>query len=421
MKRTRTGRGPALLPLLLLLLTLGSCMGVEERYEEPVEPPASRDESSPSSGAEPAEPEAPETGTEEKGEESGIEYALGGARGDASAEDTVPAWTEETDAPAALGIMPSGKSKISAASGSASARPAAAQASGLKAGFADDNRQFNYFIQFLSEYGPGTGCIPIPIEERIILRVRDRDGKSVPNAEVRVYGAKGQELTWGRTFADGSFLIFPAEHGAEQSYAVEIIYNQQRQRMALDRFGRREVEVAFDAPRAQMSRIPLDLLFILDTTGSMGEEIQRLKTTIELINLNLSALSIRPRVRFGMVLYKDRGDEYVTRVVPFTEDIRAFQSSLDQVVASGGGDTPEDLQEALRRAMELSWNRDGVRLGFIITDAPPHLDYAQRYTYARAAAEAKGKAVKLFSVGTGGLDLLGEIVLRQIAQYTSAK
>jgi hypothetical protein len=108
-------------------------------------------------------------------------------------------------------------------------------------------------------------------------------------------------------------------------------------------------------------------------------------------------------------------------MIPFTEDLQAFQASLDQVEASGGGDTPEDLQAALEAAMKMSWNRGGVRLAFIVTDAPPHLDYGQNYTYALAAEEAKEKGIKFFSVGTGGLDLLGEVVLRQIAQYTSAK
>jgi hypothetical protein len=71
--------------------------------------------------------------------------------------------------------------------------------------------------------------------------------------------------------------------------------------------------------------------------------------------------------------------------------------------------------------MGLDWNRDGIRLGFVITDAPPHLDYGQSYTYVQAAREARQKGIKLFSVGTGGLDLSGEIVLRQVSQYTSAK
>jgi len=60
-------------------------------------------------------------------------------------------------------------------------------------------------------------------------------------------------------------------------------------------------------------------------------------------------------------------------------------------------------------------------LAFIITDAPAHLDYGQQYTYAVAARQARRKAVKFFSIGTGGLDIDGEYILRQIAQFTGGK
>jgi Mg-chelatase subunit ChlD len=340
------------------------------------------------------------------------EPAGGKKREGAAAAEEESTWSGETEPSA---VAEAGTTRSTAATAGRS------QASGLKAGFADDNKQFNYFLQFLAEYGPRVNHIAIPVEERIILNVRDSEGQSIPNAEVRVFESQGQLLSRGITYADGSFLFFPAAHGNQRQYSVEIVYNQQIRRISLDRFGRREIEVKFQMPRAPMDRVPLDLLFILDTTGSMGEEIQRLKTTIELINLNLTSLSTRPQVRFGMVLYKDRGDEYVTEVVPFTEDLQRFQATLDRVEASGGGDTPEDLQAALQDAMRMSWTRTGVRLGFIVTDAPPHLDYGQAYSYARAVREAKERGIKLFSVGTGGLDLLGEVVLRQVAQYTSAK
>ncbi|UCF99783.1 MAG: VWA domain-containing protein [Spirochaetaceae bacterium] len=401
MRRKQSIYKPAFLTLILAALL--SCAGMGERSVEYYEPLTREEPDSPL----PAE-EAPKTSGGEKREST-------------AEEDAGTVWSEDSEAPAMAEALPSEKAAGSATTRSSTASTGRPQVSGLKAGFADDNKQFNYFVQFLQEYGPSVDHIPIPIEERIVLRVHDSEGKSIPNADIRVSAADGQELTRGLTYADGTYLLFPAEYGGQQSYTVEITYNQQRQRLSLDRFGRREVVAAFNMPRAQMSRIPLDLLFILDTTGSMGEEIQRLKTTIELINLNLSSLSTRPRVRFGMVLYKDRGDEYVTEVVPFTENLQAFQSALDRVEASGGGDTPEDLQAALEQAVKMSWNRGGVRLGFIITDAPPHLDYGQSYTYARASREAKEKGIKVFSVGTGGLDLLGEIVLRQIAQYTSAK
>jgi Mg-chelatase subunit ChlD len=348
------------------------------------------------------------------------ESADGKKREGAAATDE-STWSGEEEPSAVAEAVPMEKADGSGTTRSTAATASRPQASGLKAGFADDNKQFNYFLQFLAEYGPGVNHIAIPVEERIILNVRDSEGKSIPNAEVRIFESQGQLLSRGVTYADGSFLFFPAAYGNQRRYSVEIVYNQQSRRIPLDRFGRREIEVEFDMPRAPMDRVPLDLLFILDTTGSMGEEIQRLKTTIELINLNLTSLSTRPQVRFGMVLYKDRGDEYVTEVVPFTEDLQRFQATLDRIEASGGGDTPEDLQEALRDAMRMSWTRTGVRLGFIVTDAPPHLDYGQTYSYARAVRDAKERGIKLFSVGTGGLDLLGEVVLRQIAQYTSAK
>ena len=69
----------------------------------------------------------------------------------------------------------------------------------------------------------------------------------------------------------------------------------------------------------------------------------------------------------------------------------------------------------------LDWNRNGIRLSFIITDAPPHLDYKQEYNYIQASKAARREGIKIYSVGTGGLDLMGEYILRQISQYTGAK
>jgi hypothetical protein len=69
-----------------------------------------------------------------------------------------------------------------------------------------------------------------------------------------------------------------------------------------------------------------------------------------------------------------------------------------------------------------AWDAGGIRLAFIITDAPPHLDYQdETYTYVEAARDAAKAGIKVFSVGTGSLDLQGELILRQISQYTYAK
>ena len=165
----------ALLPLILAVLL--SCLGMGAAEYAPPEPSTSKEEgSSPPGGGEP-------------------EASVSGARGGVSEAEDTTAWSEESEA-LALAETPSAEKTIgSGTAGSSAASSGGPQASGLKAGFADDNKQFNYFVQFIAEYGPAVNHIPIPVEERIILKVRDSEGNSIPNAGIRVSGAQGQELT----------------------------------------------------------------------------------------------------------------------------------------------------------------------------------------------------------------------------------
>ncbi len=401
---------PLLRALFLSLLALGLLLGCATAGREPAPdatlPAAEATSATAESGA--AAPPAPSASAgKAEAEVAASAPVLDRGSGSGAGEKDLGFVEERSSAPAAV---------------RAPSPAAAPSASGLQAGFADDNRQFNYFISFLDTYGPEVRYLPIPVQERITIRVIDPAGKSVPNARVSV-SAGSAVLADGRTHADGTFLFFPSEHAASiAEYAVLVAGPRGTTSTRIDRAGKRQVEVRLQTPRPSFQDVPLDILFVLDTTGSMGEEIQRLKATIDIINLNLSSLSSRPRLRFGLVLYRDQGDEYVTDIVPLTEDMAAFRRALAPVRADGGGDDPEDLQSALRESMEsIDWNRDGIRLAFVITDAAPHLDYGQDYTYVDAARAARAAGIKIFTVGTGGLDLAGELPLRQVSQYTAAK
>jgi hypothetical protein len=305
-----------------------------------------------------------------------------------------------------------------------SSSPIPAQ-SGLKAGYSDDNEQFNYFVKFLDEYD-SVPHYPLAIGERIVVKVVDAQGRGVANASVSVR-AQGKSVAKGRTYADGSFYLYPLELDARgparaEAYDIEAVSGSLKASTSLSRTGARSATLTLGGQRAVPDPLPVDVVFVLDTTGSMGEEIERLRSTIEIIAANIESLKPRPELRFGMVLYRDREDDYDTEVVPLTSDLAAFRKALDEVSAGGGGDDPEDLQAALGDAIKkMKWNDRGLRLGFIVTDAPPHLDYDQDYTYAKASADAKERGIKLFSIGAGGLPIEGEYVLRQIAQYTQGK
>jgi hypothetical protein len=166
--------------------------------------------------------------------------------------------------------------------------------------------------------------------------------------------------------------------------------------------------------------VNLDVLFLIDSTGSMADEIDKLQASIQDIAARIDRLPGRPQVRFAMTIYRDRSDLFVSRSFDFTPDVRAFSEALAEVEADGGGDYPESLNEALHRAIHApEWRgQDSVQLIFLVADAPPHLDYAQDYDYAVEMEKAAERGIKIFPIASSGLDDQGEYIFRQIAQFT---
>ena len=126
-----------------------------------------------------------------------------------------------------------------------------------------------------------------------------------------------------------------------------------------------------------------------------------------------------PEIRFGLVAYRDRGDQYVTKGFDFTTDLNTFRSNLLGVAADGGGDVPEALNEGLHAALAGNqWSDDAVRLIFLVADAPPHLDYAGDYDYVAEAQAAVTAGVKIYSIAASNTSQQAEYIFRQLAQQT---
>jgi hypothetical protein len=310
----------------------------------------------------------------------------------------------------------------SSAEMASSARPAPhtskrAASSGLSAGYYDDNTDYNGYLNFLKSYA-SIPQINFPVTERIVLQVVNEKDEPLPDAVITLT-SKGKELMKAKTYADGKTLIFPSEYSAD-NFTARVSYNGVTKDFPVSRNSPRNMKLSLPAARTVPDKIPVDILFILDTTGSMGEEIRQLKESILIINDNINTLPAD--VRFGMTAYRDRGDDYLTRLIPFTSGAARFQSAISKIDAGGGGDEPEDMQKALEVSVrEPDWRENGVRLAFLIADAPAHLDYDNESDLLTSSKEAREKGIKIFSVGTGGLNIHGEINLRQVAQYTMGK
>lgn len=171
--------------------------------------------------------------------------------------------------------------------------------------------------------------------------------------------------------------------------------------------------------RGDEASVRLDVAFVLDTTGSMGDELAQLQNNILAIASHIDQLPQSVHVRYGLVAYRDRADAYTVKLSPFTTDVSIFQSQLMALSANGGGDTPEALNEALDNAIHgLSWRDENtIKLVFVVTDAAPKY-YADDVLYTESARLALAYGIKIHTLASSGLDPSGEYVLRQLSQMT---
>jgi len=321
------------------------------------------------------------------------------------------------------------------------ARPAPApvtqQAEPLKAGEVDDNTQWDDYLLYRRNY-LGPRVHDRDIRERYIIEVVDGQGRPVLGANVSFFlpGQQQEEIYSARTYATGQILFHPlavqnASLAQVDHFMVEVEKDNLQEQFNLTRFEAQAATSFTDrwtitldlGQQQQPDSLNLDVLFLIDATGSMADEIAKVQSTIFDVSAQIDALPENPNVRYGMVTYRDRGDSFVTRSYEFTPDVRDFSKNLNTVYADGGGDYPESLNQGLHDALHsVEWRgEDTVKLIFLIADAPPHLDYAQDYDYAVEMENAAQRGIKIFSIASSGLDDQGEYIFRQIAQYTQGR
>jgi hypothetical protein len=320
-------------------------------------------------------------------------------------------------APSSAWVSPPQTLELAAASPTASPSPMVA-AESVKAGEWDDNANYRELMRWLGTR-PAPTAHDIDLRDRRFIVVRDVQGLGVPNCRVLIedMAQRQAELT---TLANGRAILFPRAEGlAGQVFTATTSCGGGASRRFALADPSQAVELRLEGPRSLPSR-NIDVVFVLDTTGSMNEEIDAVKATVAKVANGLRDANVG--IRLGLVDYKDRGDAYVTRMLPLSGDLRGFSRQVSGLQAIGGGDTPESANEALHVAInQMSWDSGAfAKLAFLIGDAPPHLDYPQDYDYVLEAREAAHRGIQVFTVAASGMDTVGQVVWRQVAAYTGA-
>ena len=181
----------------------------------------------------------------------------------------------------------------------------------------------------------------------------------------------------------------------------------------------------------QVNRIALDetlpsptnqvqIAFMVDATGSMGDELEFLKMDLKKVINEVQKTNTQLKISTATVFYRDEGDEYVVKHSPFTEDINQTTEFISLQRADGGGDFPEAVDKALVQLNQLQWQPQArTRIAFLVLDAPPHNKPAVISSIQYSVKTAAASGIKLIPVVASGIDKTTEFLMRFIAMYTN--
>jgi hypothetical protein len=278
------------------------------------------------------------------------------------------------------------------------------------------------YVNRSGDLGQEVRALPRVDTTRVVtVKVNDRSGQPIPFADVVVTCSDGNSITMA-TQADGSAVFFPGLDRLSERITVAArkggrTIADARPVLVADAHGGQTVGLT--ASQAATKATKLDLMLVIDTTGSMGDEINYLQAELRSIIGAITAKHRNLDIRIGIVFYRDLGDEYVTRTIAFDRDIGRVQGALAQQQANGGGDYPEAMDQALIRAVGQDWRPDAVKSLLLVADAPPHDDKFGRTWIAAEAARAK--RIHITPVAASGVADKAEYAMRAMAAATQSR
>jgi|GEM_PF-1648738 len=298
----------------------------------------------------------------------------------------------------------------------------------LTAGDIDDGLNWAAFQRYVARmFGRQSGLPALDLDQRLTLQVVDGAGRGVAGARVRVEAEGGRRARTlvTETGTDGRLALFPSYDFGPGVRRLQIVASApgaptRSASVRVDRLDEdRTVRVALPVRRAERPNA-LDLAFVIDVTGSMGDELTYLTREFESIVQRIRRQHRGVDLRFGLVAYRDQGDAFVVRRFDFTRSVGEMEQRLASLRAGGGGDYPEAMDEALDAALDLDW-RTGTagRMAFLVADAPPHT-YAYDATMAHVR-EARARGIRLYPLAASGVADEAEYIMRSAAALTQAR
>ena len=176
-------------------------------------------------------------------------------------------------------------------------------------------------------------------------------------------------------------------------------------------------DTTFDITAKEMERQRIELMFVIDTTGSMGDELEYVKAEVEDVINRIASDNPNAEVLLSILCYRDYKDTYVTKYSNFSTDINVAKNFLSLENADGGGDFEEAVHTALKLANEQQWSETATKIIVHIADAPAH-DY-DIDEWNAVSLELASKGIKIITVASSGIDKKTEYLFRSQSIITN--
>jgi hypothetical protein len=295
----------------------------------------------------------------------------------------------------------------------------------LTAATVGDHDRRGAFMEYLGRHPGERSMLGLDMTRRVRFRVLDGQGQPVHDARITLSGSGAQIA--GRSHSDGVWDFYPGLYGTQVGGAMTMQVQSsagQTQASVDVPFGGDGQDVTVRMPGSNQNSAPrtLDLGFMIDVTGSMGDELHYIHAELSHIVQRVQQSVQGITVRVGATFYRDRTDPVVVQQIPFTTNVPGFVSMMGTIAAGGGGDYPEDMNAGLAASMNnLRWTeQNAIRVLVLVADAPPQHYGDENFTYHSAIQHASAQGIRLLPVAASGSDRSVEYLFRSMGAATSS-